>query len=444
MITKKIKSLRRNAGFIKYFNNTAYLLTDKIFNLIVAFFVSVYLARHLGPSNYGILTFAQSVIAFLSVFASFGIKDIIVRNLVIEDNRYSSVIMGTSLLIRIISSTLGIFFILHLSHFIAESNEERIVILILSFTTLFESFEIIKFFFQSKIMADKVLPVAIIQTATGALLKIFLIQLNVSLVWFATVYVFELLVAAGGLVFIYKKQGHKILSWKFDALYAKRLIKDSWPLLFSGFVIVIYMKIDQIMIKYMLSDFAVGVYAISVKLTSVWYFVGVVICNSLMPALVRAKEYNKKLYYQRQQYLYELMIGIGIFLAIPITFFAYPLINWLFGNEYSAASSVLTIQIWSLIFIFLGIASSNWLITENLQKYNLSRTILGALVNVILNVLLIPDLGIQGAALATLISQVFASYLANLISKKTFIVFKMQSKAFLFGSTLKHLKTSFS
>lgn len=440
MVLKPITDLKKNPRFVKYFGNTAYLLIDKIFNLGVAFFVSVYVARYLGPTDFGILNFAQSVVAFAGVFASFGIRSILVRNLVNSTEAERPIVLGTAFSIRLGASLIGVGAIVGLSFFITEDQTTRLVIGILSLTTLFESLEVVKSYFQSKVLAKKIVPVAIIQTITGGLLKVLLVRIAAPLEWFAAVYVIEMMVSAVGLALVYHRAGLQLFRWRFNLNYSKELIKDAWPLLFSGFVIVVYMRIDQIMIKYLLNNHSVGVYAVSVKLTSVWYFVGTIICSSLMPALIQAKKISEQLYHDRQQALYEFMIGIGLGIAVPLTLVAYPLVQWLFGDEYAGASSVLIIQTWSLVFIFLGTAGSNWLIAENLQRHSLTRTLWGAIANVLLNFLLIPLAGIQGAAIATLVSQLVASYLGYGISQETRVVFVMQSRAFLFSMFRKQLK----
>lgn len=440
-IKEKAYEFIRSKGFLKYFYNTSWMLSERLLNLGVAFFVGVYVARYLGPANYGILSFAQSIIGFATVLSSLGISSIITRNLVKEANDYSR-ILGTAFELRIAASAFSIFLLYFLSTYLTNDSVTRLIIIILSFTNLFQSFNVIKSLFQSRVSAKKIVPITIVQTLTGAAIKIILILLEAELAWFALVYVLELIIATIGLLYLYRSNSDQPFIGSFDLSYAKTLLKDSWPLIFSGFVVVVYMKIDQVMIKYMLDDAAVGFYAVAVKFTSIWYFIGGIICSSLFPAVIQARERDMALYENRLQNLFELMVGIGIGIAIPMTLIAYPLVNFLYGSDFSEASSVMIIHVWSLIFVFLGSASGNWLLAENLQKYKLSRTVLGAVVNVGLNFLLIPNYGIQGAAVATLFSQMAASYLGYLLASETHKVFIMQSKALIFSNTLKQLKKS--
>jgi O-antigen/teichoic acid export membrane protein len=222
-----------------------------------------------------------------------------------------------------------------------------------------------------------------------------------------------------GFIYFYFKEKKSIFLWKFDFKLAKKLLKNSWPLILSGIVVTIYMKIDQIMIKEMLGVKEVGKYAAAVTLSESWYFIPVIICNSLFPAIVNAKKVGETLYYERLQKLYNLMTWLSLSIAIFFTFFSKFIVNLLYGKEYMEAANVLTIHIWAGVFVFLGMASGKWLISENLQKYTAINTTIGAIINVILNYILIEKIGIKGAAISTLISYFFSAYFSLLFFKKT-------------------------
>ncbi|MCI5115339.1 MAG: flippase [Candidatus Electrothrix sp. AX1] len=219
---------------------------------------------------------------------------------------------------------------------------------------------------------------------------------------------------------------------QFDVAVAKALIRDSWPLIFSGIVVMIYMRIDQVMIKEILSEDDVGIYSAAVKLSEVWYFIPIAIANSLFPAIISARKISEEVYYKRLQQFYDLMVLISVSIALPMIFLSSWLISFLYGAAYAGAASVLSIHIWAGVFVFLGIACGKHLLAENLQRITIYRTGAGVITNVLLNTLLIPKYNITGAACATLVSQIVASYLGNILSKKTILPFLMQSKA-LFG-----------
>ena len=209
----------------------------------------------------------------------------------------------------------------------------------------------------------------------------------------------------------------KIQHLRFNKLTAVSLLKDSWPLIFSGMVIAVYMRIDQVMIKEMMNSEAVGQYAAAVRISEAWYFIPMVIASSLFPAIVNAKKQSEELYYARLQKLYDLMVWMAIAIALPMTFLSDWVVNLLYGSQYNQSGSVLMIHIWAGVFVFLGVAFSKYLTIENLTKKMFYRTFLGAILNIILNYFLIPKYGIKGAAVATLLSQFVANYVYDIFDK---------------------------
>ena len=200
----------------------------------------------------------------------------------------------------------------------------------------------------------------------------------------------------------------------------------------SGMVISIYMKIDQVMIKEMLGAEQVGQYAAAVRLSEAWYFVPMAITSSVFPAIINAKKQSEELYYQRLQKLYDLMVWLAVAIALPTTFLAPWVIRVLYGEAFLPAAGVLSIHIWAGVFVFLGVASGKWLLTENLQIFSTINTSIGAIVNIILNYILIKSMGINGAAISTLISYFIAAYLCLSFFDKTRINFVNLTKSLFF------------
>ena len=176
------------------------------------------------------------------------------------------------------------------------------------------------------------------------------------------------------------------------------------------------MKIDQVMIQEMLGSEAVGQYAAATRLSEIWYFIPTVVASSLFPAIVNAKRQSEELYYDRLQKLFDLVVWIAIAIALPITFLSDMIVNMLYGEQYNQAASVLMIHIWASIFVFLGVVSGNWYINENLQLLAFWRAFYGMISNIFLNLLLITKYGIQGAAIATLISYMIVDFISDIVN----------------------------
>jgi O-antigen/teichoic acid export membrane protein len=257
-----------------------------------------------------------------------------------------------------------------------------------------------------------------------------LIFTQASLLYFAVVFLIERAALAAGLGVVYVGRKLSIFEWRPRLETAVGLLKDSWPLVLSGIAVSIYMKIDQVMIKQILDAKAVGQYAAAVKISEAWYFVPVIVCGSLFPAVINAKKQSEEQYNARLQKLYSLMVWVALPITVVITFSAGGIIRLLYGTEFSEAASVLTVHIWAGVFVFLGVASSKWFLAENLQLYSFLYKGSGAVINVILNFFFIKRFGVVGAAWATVISYGFAAYFLNFIFAKTRSNFYLMCQSF--------------
>ena len=437
MITM-FKSLQKHKGFIKYFKNTSWVFVEKIIRFTVGLFVGVWVARYLGPERFGLLTYAQSFVGLFTIIASLGLNGIVVRELV-KNNNLNDEIIGTAFWLKLIAA-FGVLLILAVAiNFTSNDTYTNILIFIIASATIFQSFNVVDFYFQSKVMSKFVVCANIISLFLSSIVKITLILNEAPLLAFAWVILFDSFILACGFIYFYIKKNlkFKIKNLKLKIKTATSLLKDSWPLILSGIAISIYMKIDQVMIKEMMNAEAVGQYAAAVRLSEVWYFIPMVITASLFPAIINAKKKNENLYYLRLQRLYDFMAFMGIAIAVTMTFLSTWITELLYGAQYNQAGSVLVIHIWAGVFVFLGVASAKWFIIENLQMLTLQKTFYGMITNIILNFILIPKYGIQGAAFATLVSQAISTYIIDFFHIKTRKMFYMKSKTIFLTTILK-------
>jgi len=428
---QKIKSLKNHQGFMKYFKNTSWLFAEKILRMIVGLFVGVWIARYLGPDKFGLLSYAQSFVGLFTAVATLGLDGIVVRELVKRSQKENE-LLGTAFYLKLMGAVLTLIILYIAIHFTSNDHFTNTLIFIIASATVFQSFNVVDMYFQSKVMSKFVVYANIISLFISSLVKITLILSDAPLIAFAWVVLFDSFVLACGFVYFFLKNStFNIQHLTFKREIAISLLKDSWPLILSGMVIAIYMRIDQIMIKEMMSSEAVGQYAAAVRLSEAWYFIPMVIASSLFPAIINAKKQSEELYYARLQKLYDLMVWMAIVIALPMTFLSDWVVNLLYGSQYSQAGNVLMIHIWAGVFVFLGVASGKWFMTENLQIYSFYRTFAGSILNVILNFILIPKFGINGAAIATLVSQMTAAYLFDLFTTETRRMFFMKTKSLL-------------
>lgn len=437
---KLFSFINNTEGTRKYFKNTAWLVSEKVIRILSTILVGVWVVRYLGPSNYGILTYAQSFVAIFAVLSNLGLESIVVRDLVRDTNNFGKII-GTVFWLKFFGA-FGVLAILTLAvSFTSNDYPTNMVILIIGSSTLFQSFNVIDLYFQSKVLNKYVAYSNLTTLLISSFLKIALISFNAPLLSFAYVILFDSLILSVFLVYFFLNHSKfRFSDLKFKIEIAISLLKESWPLLMNGFVVIIYMRIDQVMVKEILNSDAVGQYGAAVKLSEAFYFIPAAIVSSVFPAIVNAKKISEKFYYDRLQMLYDILILVAIALAIPMTFFSDWLINILFGNQYNHASGVLMIHVWASIFIFTGIASGKWFVVENLQKYVMINSMIGAIMNIGINLYLIPKIGIKGAAWATLISYFFASYILLYFHKKTRSNFFALSKSLILSSFIKIIK----
>ncbi|MEM7756960.1 MAG: flippase, partial [Cyanobacteria bacterium P01_A01_bin.40] len=272
------------------------------------------------------------------------------------------------------------------------------------------------------------------------LAKLSFIWLKLPLIAFAYVFIADTLIRAIGMSWIYIQDNkHHLVPWKIDKFLAIDLLKNSWPLILSGVMSTIYMRIDQVMLGNMSTSQEVGNYAAAVKFSEVWYFIPTVICSSVYPAIIQAKQKSKEEYYLKMQQLYDFLVLLSLSVAMLVSFSSDFILTNLLGSEYSSASQILTLHIWSGIFIFLGVARGNWLVIENKTRLSLVTQMLGAFTNVCLNLLLIPQSGAIGAAVSTLVSYAVSSYLSSMLFPSMFHNGWMLTKALLVPLRIKTL-----
>lgn len=425
-------------AFKKYFANTSWLFAERVTRLLVTFFVGVYIIRYLGPDEFGLLSYATSFVGLFSAFATLGLESILVRELVKTPERRDT-FLGSVFTLRIIGAFIAIALISVAVIISADDLFTIILIFVIAASTLFQTFNVIDSYFQARVLAKYSVYMQSSSMIITSGLKVLLILFEYPLVYFAIVTTLESVVLSFGYAFVYKLQNLSIFKWRFNKEIAIQFLKDAWPLILAGLAIAIYMKIGQIMIKKMLSNEEVGYYAAAVRLCEAWYFIPMAITTSLYPAIVNAKKVSEVLYQNRLQKLYDIMAWISIGIAIPVTLFSELIIKILLGAQYLPAAPVLTIYIWAGVPTFLGVASSQYLITENLTKFSFYRTLIGMVMNVILNFILIPAFGIIGSAFATLISYSFATFSIG-ISRKTFLQLIMILKSIFLVTILNYVK----
>lgn len=431
---KRLKHLTHTAkthqGFRRYFANTSWMFAEQMLRMVAGLFVGIWVARYLGPEQFGVFSYAIAFTAIFAGVAKLGLDGVVVRDLVICPEN-SKIYMGVTFWLKCFGGFFTFLLVLIATLITKNSAETDLYILIIASGLVFQGFEVVDFYFQSKVLVKFVSICKILQLVLSSIIKVYLILVKSELISFVWVSLFDQLFLAISLYLAYRFQRTENFYKVFDFIIAKKLLKDSWPLIFSGLAIMIYMRIDQVMLGQMLGDESVGIYSAAVRLSEAWYFMPLSIVVSVFPSIIEAKKQNEELYYRRLQKLYDLIIFLAFMVALPVCLYADWIIQIIYGVAYKGAGDVLAIHVWVGVFAALNVASGKWFLTEGYTLLALKRNLYGAVLNIAFNIILIPQMGLRGAAFATLVSYAISAYFSDVMSTKTRMMFYQKTKAFL-------------
>ena len=410
--------------------NTGWLMLDRIIRMGMGVVVGVWVARYLGPSRFGSLNFAISFVALFGTLTTLGLENIVVKEIVLDSSRIPE-LLGTAFALRVGGSVLAPLLAIS-AVFVVQPHDNLAILLVslLSIGLFFQAFDTIDSYFQSQVRSKLTVWSKNSAFLSAAAFRVYLIYRKGPVWTFAAAQVTELALGAFGLVVLYQWTDGRIRQWRFSKRRAVELLKQSWPVILSGMAIMIYMRIDMVMLKVMQGDAAVGIYAAATRVSEVWYFIPSAIVSSVSPAIIRVRD-NRALYYSRLGRLFSLMSLIAIVIGSIIALMSHWIIHLLYSNAFAAAAPVLAVHIWASVFVFLGLAQAPWDFAENLLKLGFYRTLAGGVSNVLLNLVLVPRYGPLGAAIATVISYAVSGVFANAFDRRTRSIFFLQLKSIL-------------
>lgn len=413
-------------------NNVYWAICGRCVDIIVGLLVGILVARYLGPQNYGLMSYVVSYVTIFSILARFGLDSIEVRELS-KKNIATESVLGTAFVLRL-SFAIATIFVIFVTLLSFEADRfTRWAVMIYSASLLFSSLGVIRSYFISRMQNRYIVQSEILRKILGAGIKLLLLWFNMPLIWFILALTLDFFLVTSGYVAAYFRRAGSILAWKFDGTVAKMLVKESFPLLLSGAAIIIYQKIDQIMIRNMIDNEAVGQFAIASKLTEYVVFIPTIIAQTVTPLLVKLHRDNVAAFNLKKQYFMDLMFWISCGISLVLSLSAYPIVNALYGAQYINAIPVLQIMAWKAVFVGFLACSGHIIIIENLQRYAVLRNIIGCASSIGLNLVLIPRYGIVGSAWATLATVCIAGYLSHIFIAPYRPLFSLQTSAILTG-----------
>lgn len=424
-IFKKIKRIRNNPES----QNAEWLIWGRIFQMAISFVVSIFTTRYLGPANFGLINYADAYIAFFTSLCTLGINSVIIKKFFDEPDNVGTII-GSTLGLRLISSFLSMLMIDAIVSFVDRGENVTISVVVLcSISLLFKSFDTINYWFQAQYKSKITAIATLIAYIITLLYKIVLLVLHKNVLWFAFASSLDFIVMAVILLVEYKK--YKGPGLHFSIKTGKELLNSSYHFILSGLMVAIYGQTDKMMLKQMLNETSVGYYSLASTINTFWVFILQAIIDSITPTIFRLFKTDKDGFDRKNRQLYAIVIYLSLFVAIIFTLFGQFAIKIVYGDDFLGAVEPLNIICWYTAFSYLGVARNAWIVCHNAQKY--LKYLYGAavVINIGLNALMIPSMGASGAALASLITQIFTSVILPFAIKELRPNVKLMAQALL-------------
>ena len=395
--------------------NATWIIVCKIVQAVISLVLTMLTARYMGPSNYGLINYAASIVTFVVPIMQLGLNNILVREFISQPDKEGEII-GTAIVMSVISATCCIIGIISFSLIVnAGEKEVTIVCGLYSIMLIFQGVDLIEYWFQYRYLSKCTAIVSLLTYVVVSGYRISLLITSRSIFWFAITNVLDYFIISLSLLIIYKSIGRAKLRWSFAM--AKRLIKTGKYYILSGLMVTIFSQTDKIMLKIMVNDAETGYYAAAINCVSATSFVFAAIIDSMRPWILTNKQKNIEKYKNSIIQLYSIIVYMALSVSLLITIFSNSIIEFLYGEKYLTSIKVLQILAWYTTFSYYGGSKDIWILAEGKQNYLVILNTSGAVMNIILNIMLIPQFGACGAAIASLFTQFYTNIIMGFIIK---------------------------
>ncbi|MEP6488209.1 flippase [Microcoleus vaginatus GB2-A3] len=399
-------------------SNIAWLFTDQILQMGLGLFVGLWVARYLGPTQFGLLNYALAFVSLFSSVATMGLGTLVVRNIA-RDPECKNETLGTAFGLQFTGGCITLVLSVTVIALLKPNDTlTRWLVGIIAAGTIFNAFEAINFWFQSQIQSKYTVLAKNSVCFLVAAVRIGLVTIKAPLLAFAWIRLAEVALVGMAYVYFYKLTGNKIKDWQFSWERGKELLSESWPIILSGLAIYLYSKTDQIMLGAMNKNAELGYYAAAVKISEICDFLPMILSSSIFPKLANLRKTNYEEYLNKFQIYSDIMIFLWLGVAIPISLLSPWIVHLLYGEKYAKSAAVLALYVWAQFGSNFGVARSTYLNIEGQLRYGLYLTVVGSILNVGLNFWLIPKYGAFGATAATLITYFYVIILVNFLIKE--------------------------
>lgn len=411
-------------------DNLAWLLGDRLSRAALNVVVVSVVARYLGPDQFGLLNYTISLAAIFATVATLGFEGIVIRELLAHPEQKNAV-LGTACALRFGGGLVAIALVT-LTGLLTRNGETVLPLaLVVSLGFLPQALEVIDLWFQKNIQSRMTVLAKSGAALLGAGSKLALVWAQAPLAWFAAAVVLDALLAAAALTWIFHQRGEGLRQWRVTRAMTHTLLRDSWPLIVSGLLIALYLRVEQLLVMNWLGESAAGVYFAAVKFADAWTFAPGLIISSVYPLLVQERQRGGVEYERQLQLLFDALTGLGLIVAVGVTFTGPWLLPLIFGEKYAAAVPVLVILGWTAPITFSGAARAQLFLLEKLTIYHTWSALIGIAANVGLGLWLMPRWGAPGAALGALVGYWVSAYGTTLVFPQLRPWAGLQTRAFL-------------
>lgn len=432
LISKVYSKLNLSPTKQKIIRNVFWAVTGKVVTLLGSLLVGIFVARYLGPDQYGLMSYVVSYVSIFQVLATFGMDNIEIR----EESKSPDAkdkLIGTAFAIKISLATIAMLLVAITAWIFEADTFTTWMIILYSISMIANSFGVIRNYFTSLVWNEYIVKTEITRTFIGAAIKIGLLLLHAPLVWFIAATLFDTILIAGGYVVSYRTKIDSIRNWKFDKEIAKYMITQSFPLAISLSAVLIYHRLDQIMVGKMLTNTELGYYSVACKFTELVMFIPTILTQTITPILVRIHKTNFNEYREKTQLFVNITVWVCILMSIIVALCSHIIIICTFGTQYLPAVVILQVLAFKTVGDALSSTAGNMIIIEGKQKYAWIRSVTACFVCVGLNLLFIPRWGTIGTAIASILTYLYAGTFSNIFIPQYWVVLKTQLTALFLG-----------
>lgn len=388
--------------------NAKWIIGCRIVQSLLQLFIGMLTARYLGPPDYGMIHFAASVTAFGVPVMQLGLQSTLVQEYV-EDPRNAGEIMGTSLVLNLLSGGCCLVGITAFAAVSGGGDRLRVLVCILyGSSLLLQSLELKQYWFQATLQAKYSSLAALGGYLAVCAYRIFLLASGKSVLWFALCHSVEYAICGWLLYVQCRRVGLDRLSFRLDR--AKKLLTRSRHYIPAALLVACFQNVDHVLLTLLAGDTANGVYTCAVTCAGLMNFVFYAIVDSLRPVILASRNKHIDVYGEKISGLYALMNLLTLGLSLGVTLLAGPMVELLYGAAYAAAVPVLRILVWNTVFSMMGAVRNVWLLAEEKHRLLWRINLCGAVSSLVLNALLIPLWGAEGAALASVLTQFVTNF----------------------------------